>query len=286
MLGEKRFDYERDGFLRLDELISTAAVARLRDGFDELISGGADDDRHWGGLIRQVMMPSLLHPSFAENEAVEVATGIATELLGTESVRTFDMLIDKPPGHPHETPWHQDMAYSEMPLAPAGVEVIHESVQFWFALDDVDTENGCMHYVPGVHRKPLLGHEVTSNLRGDDSRLLGIVDPHRQLDLATAVPCPLRAGGAVLHSYGTPHYTPPNRSARPRRAYVVNYLMMSTLEEALETMLTHLEAAGRLDIAAQVREIAARRDMLEAVEKLTPVFRDLMTELREGEEGS
>jgi hypothetical protein len=44
------------------------------------------------------------------------------------------------------------------------------------------------------------------------------------LDLKSAVACPLRAGGATVHNYGTPHFTPPNRSAnRPRRAYIFNF---------------------------------------------------------------
>ncbi|MFZ0658894.1 MAG: hypothetical protein WAM05_09260, partial [Candidatus Binataceae bacterium] len=49
-------------------------------------------------------------------------------------------------------------------------------------------------------------------------------DPERVLDLNRAVACPLRAGGATVHNYGTPHFTPPNRSAtRPRRAYIFSF---------------------------------------------------------------
>jgi ectoine hydroxylase-related dioxygenase (phytanoyl-CoA dioxygenase family) len=138
-------------------------------------------------------------------------------------VRSYEMLIYKPPGHPHATPWHQDAAYAHSPHAPAGTPITLESIQFWVALDDADEENGCMHFVPGHHTRPLLAHRVASGAASEDHRLLVLVDPDAQLDLSRVVACPLPAGGATLHSYGTPHYTPPNRSAdRPRRAYIFN----------------------------------------------------------------
>jgi ectoine hydroxylase-related dioxygenase (phytanoyl-CoA dioxygenase family) len=149
---------------------------------------------------------------------------IGRQLFGTEAVhRSFDMLIYKPPGHPHETPWHQDMAYSGHPTAPPGTAISLESIQVWLALDDADEENGCMHFVPGRHRDPLLEHEVAAGDPADDGRLLAITDPAAALDLSTVVPAPLRAGGCTMHTQGTPHFTPPNRSSdRPRRAYIFN----------------------------------------------------------------
>jgi hypothetical protein len=75
---------------------------------------------------------------------------------------------------------------------PAGRRIPLETVQFWVAMDDV-------------------------------GRLLALVDAASQLDLDAVVPAPLRAGGATMHSYGTPHMSTPNRSAdRPRRAYIFN----------------------------------------------------------------
>ena len=177
-----------------------------------------------GGVTRQVMIPSREHPVFDRNDAVRTGIRIGRELLGTHDVhRSFDMLIYKPPAHPHATPWHQDMSYAQHPFAPAGSTITLESIQFWVALDDVDEGNGCMHFVPGFHRKPLLPHRIASGDPADDGRLLEIVDPDRELAGAAVTAAPLPAGGATVHSYGTPHYTPPNRSEdRPRRAYIFN----------------------------------------------------------------
>lgn len=218
--------FRRDGFLILHDFLSESLLSELRTAYDEVIDRSvvATGDRMLGGLTRQVVRPSLDHTIFDRNDAVRHGIRLGRQLLGTDDVfRSFDMLIYKPPGHPHETPWHQDMSYADHPFARAGSTITQESLQFWVALDDVDDENGCMHFVPGFHDRALLAHRVASGDPRDDSRLLEIADPGRDLAGATVVAAPLSAGGATVHSYGTPHYTPPNRSTdRPRRAYIFN----------------------------------------------------------------
>jgi hypothetical protein len=214
---------ERDGFLVVDQLVAGADLERLRAAYDEVIDQRvlAPGDRYLGGLIRQVMVPSAVHPVFADNPALRRVLEILGAVLPGPA-RTFDMLIYKPPGDPNETPWHQDMAYAHEPVARAGTPNDRPNVQVWIAMDDVDEENGCMHFVPGIHRAPLVEHRVAAGDPADQGRLLEISDL-ADVDLSTAVACPLRAGGATMHLSGTPHYTPANRSAdRPRRAYIVN----------------------------------------------------------------
>jgi hypothetical protein len=81
-----------------------------------------------------------------------------------------------------------------------------------------------VHALPAGLPPPLREHHVTAGDPDDASRLLALVDPDGQVDLARAVTMPLRAAGATMHGYGTPHYAGPNRSAdRPRRAYIVNF---------------------------------------------------------------
>jgi ectoine hydroxylase-related dioxygenase (phytanoyl-CoA dioxygenase family) len=135
------------------------------------------------------------------------------------------MLIYKEPGQTAATPWHQDYSYAQMPFTPAGAAIpADEYVQFWLALDDVDEENGCMHFIPGAHRQPLLPHVVAGGDPDYSQRLLAIENPGMMLPLGRAVACPLKAGGATVHNYGTPHFTPGNLTAdRPRRAYIFNF---------------------------------------------------------------
>lgn len=217
-------NYAQYGYLIIDRLLDASDVVRLREAYDEIIEYHvrAGGDRMLGGITRQIMRPSIEHRAFQGNAAVEAGMRIASQIFdASEPKLSFDMLIYKPPGHPYETPWHQDAAYAGLPMAPAGTCFSLRTIQFWVALDDVDQENGCMHFLPGYQREPLLEHTVVSGEPYDGGRLLALVDPINQVDLNASVAAPLKAGGATIHSYGTPHYTPPNNSLdRPRRAYI------------------------------------------------------------------
>jgi len=229
-LDEARIDqFHRDGFLSFGQLADAETVRALRDIYDDMLSGAIDvspTDNPLGRIVRQIMSPSAYHPIFRSNPALDAAREIARALLGAaEPQPVFDMLIYKEPGQLAETPWHQDFSYTRMPFAPAACAVPADAVlQFWLALDDVDEDNGCMHFVPGRHREPMLEHYVASGEPDYSQRLLAIRDPQSQLDLRAAVACPLPAGGATVHTYGTPHYTSGNRTPdRPRRAYIFNF---------------------------------------------------------------
>src|SRR5918998_4528255 len=140
--------YDEDGFLAIDRLVDDATVEVLRAAYDDILEGRvrASGDRMQGGRVRQVMVPCRAHPAFRHNAALVEAMEIAGQLFGSAAF-LFDMLIYKPPGDPAEVPWHQDMSYSQMPVAPAGLQIDVPTVQFWVALDDVDVENGCMHFL-------------------------------------------------------------------------------------------------------------------------------------------
>ena len=132
----------------------------------------------------------------------------------------FDMLISKEPGQLNETPWHNDYAYSGVPVAPPGRISALKSVQFWVALDPVDERNGCMQFIPGSHRLPSPEHFVASGTDDDPGRLLATED----VDPTQAVSCPLPPGGCTVHSTGTLHFTGGNATSdRPRRAYIFNF---------------------------------------------------------------
>lgn len=229
-------DFEKDGFAVIPDLLSQGSIKNLVDAYDDILEGRIDCgmyDRDLGGLTRQVMLPHLMHPAFLENEAVvrarELAVGLTKQ---PEPEINFSMLIFKPPGHPHATPWHQDMAYMGHPFAPAGVKIPNYAIaQFWLALDDVEENMGCMEFVPGMQDAPMLEHHVASGDPQDNGRLLAIVDADRHIDQSKIVRCPLKAGSATVHSYATPHYTGPNRSlVRGRRAFIFSFINNGVLE--------------------------------------------------------
>jgi hypothetical protein len=229
--GVERF--RRDGFAAIPKLADARTVAALGEVYDAMLRGEIDcspTDNPLGRITRQIMNPSAYHPIFVDNAALDAGREIAKALLDTEApVPLFDMLIYKEPGQLAETPWHQDFSYTAMPYAPAGSAIPSRGiVQFWLALDNVDETNGCMRFVPRAPEQLLLEHYVAAGEDDYSQRLLAIRDPHAALDLSSAVACPLNAGGATVHSYGTPHYTGGNRSVdRPRRAYIFNFASRS-----------------------------------------------------------
>jgi hypothetical protein len=227
--------FQRSGFAIAEKLAGPALLSEMRSVYDGMLDGSIPcpgTDRDLGGLTRQIMMPHLHHPLFAQNAALDRARQIATGLVGCDDPQfLFSMLIYKPPGHPHETPWHMDMSYARMPTTPAGTHWPNDViVQFWMALDDVDETMGCMEFVPGVQDNPMPPHHVAGGAPDDEGRLLAIEDPADWLPLDRAVKCPLPAGSATVHGYATPHYTAPNRSVNGRRAYIFSFANMAKLE--------------------------------------------------------
>lgn len=110
------------------------------------------------------------------------------------------------------TGWHQDFPAWPI-LQPADL------ISAWVALDDAELDNGCMWMVPGSHRwgkVPLRTGENSEPLF--ESALLpeGVE--------AKAEPVVVKKGEVAFHHSMTWHGSPPNRSARPRRAIAVHYM--------------------------------------------------------------
>ena len=179
-------------------------------GYDPLGDGVDADDAL--DHIRKIAWYENEHPLFAELIESPRVKGIAAQLIGEAAAVMFQtMALVKPPLFGSEKPWHQDNAYFK--YAPL------ESVcGFWLALDDATKENGCMHVLPGWHRRGGLRHVHTNDCQ--------ILPDRVRWDEAVAVELP--AGGAMFFSGMLPHQTPPNRSAKRRRALQFHYRGMST----------------------------------------------------------
>jgi Phytanoyl-CoA dioxygenase (PhyH) len=217
-----------DGFLCIDRFVDDDLLDEARAAYDDVVHRrvAAQGDRLLGGLIRQVRSPSTDHPYFVHNAIVDRGIRLAAHLFGGTSDhydKFYEMLIDKPAGTPHETPWHQDIGYFGRPVAPAGTSTAVPDLQIWVALDDVDAHNGCMQFLPVRHGEPAWEHVVASGDPDDEGRLLRLSDDAlADAPLDRAVVGSLPAGGCTVHVPGTPHFTGANRSQRPRRAYIFN----------------------------------------------------------------
>lgn len=117
-------------------------------------------------------------------------------------------LIKEPYGNP--TAFHLDVPYWSFKSPDA--------ITIWIALDDATVENGCLYYVPGSHKARKFDNvSIGKNL----GALFDVYPEWRDLQ---PVPCPVSAGGAVLHNGLTFHGAGANMTPGRRRAITCAYM--------------------------------------------------------------
>ena len=221
--------FRERGFLSLEAVTTPDEVAWLRDAYDALLADRstwriryAQDDGHGTALrIDQVFSPERQLPRLLETLYLRNARRLGAQLLGCSLEQAQPgglMMIYKPPGAGRDAPWHQDEAYWASPTERC------ESLSVWMPLDPVSVESGCMQFIPGSHRGDLLPHRKPPGLEPI------VVDA--PFERASAVACELPPGGATFHHCRTLHYTAPNTSGRPRRAFTTIVHGPRTVREA------------------------------------------------------
>ena len=122
-----------------------------------------------------------------------------------------DQLFCKPAHHGGVVAWHQDYSYwtRTQPMA---------HLTCWMALDDSTRDNGCLYYVPGSHKWNLL---PITGLAGDMNEIISVLN-EEQKQAFRPMPIELKRGQCSFHHPLTVHGSYENRSARPRRATLVN----------------------------------------------------------------
>jgi hypothetical protein len=226
--------FERDGFVSVPGVVPPEELARIRTVYDSLFEtragwdrgdffdmldpedrpedqpGDQPGDRPVAGRLPQLAWPSRHEPWLGETLTRRNAETVAKSLLpGAELV--WEFAIMKPPRSGAATPWHQDEASFTVGTP------YRTAVSCWIALQDVGEAQGCMMYVPGSHRGPLLDH---ASFGGDKrAHALAAVAP----DISGAVAVPLSAGDAVLHHSRTLHGAGPNTAMVPRRALTLEF---------------------------------------------------------------
>lgn len=214
--------FKTHGYLSLDVITSAAEIARMRTIYDRLFANrtgretgnqfdlAGTDEEGVEAKMPQILGPSRYEPELRDSLYLANALAISRQLLGDEAAYQGDHAILKPARSPASTPWHQDEAYW-------GPDFEYNSVSVWMPLQDVDMSNGCMCFVPGTQDWEVRPHHCINH----DPRIHGLeID---EADLTGMVVCPLPAGGATIHASRTLHYTPPNATDAPRRAYILGF---------------------------------------------------------------
>lgn len=134
---------------------------------------------------------------------------LVEDLVGPNIIAWATHFFCKLAGDPKHVHWHQDASY--WPLTPA------RTVTAWLAIDDVDAENACMHFLPGTHCRGRLEYR-----QPDTPGVLWqeIMDIEQY---GQPVADELKAGQISLHADMLAHGSAPNMSQRRRCGLTIRY---------------------------------------------------------------
>lgn len=219
--------FHRDGYVVGPIVLIGDRLREVGEAVDRIISGRCERasqllmfrrDQEIGSAQVHVVGPWRAEPALRAVAFDAVIVRLACELIGASSVRLFrDQLFVKVPHSGTSVPWHQD--YSDWTHTTPS-----RHVTCWVALDDATEANGCLRYVSGSHRGPLLP-KITSE---DDmsSALARLPVTMRSTFEQRSVA--VSAGGCVFHHCLTVHSSSGNHTATIRRAYAITYMHPDT----------------------------------------------------------
>lgn len=237
LADEARDAYRRNGYFAGVRLLNSEQVGALRSAVTRLMDERfAEDSRFYEYNRNESVDPDrVLFHALGGWRVVEALHDLvffppliraAESLLGTRVRFWHDQLFVKPPHDGGVVAWHQDYSYwtRTKPIA---------HLTCWIALDDSTVKNGCLHYVPGSHRWPLLPRGLLS---GDMESAIELLDRELSDDFRP-VPIELKAGEATFHHPMMLHGSYENNSDRPRRGVVINFISDGVTSDSDEPLL-------------------------------------------------
>jgi ectoine hydroxylase-related dioxygenase (phytanoyl-CoA dioxygenase family) len=238
--------YHENGYLAGVRILDDRQIEILRNELAELV-----DPKHQGHELfyefhsNESIDPSrvLFHalgawriaPGFHDVLWAPAFTMAASQLLGGAVRFWHDQLFCKPAKHGGVVAWHQDYSYwtRTQPMA---------HLTCWIGLDDSTRENGCVHYVPGSHRWPLL---PVTGLAGDMEAIRAVLDDEQWRRFQSPVAIELKAGECSFHHPLMVHGSHANRKDRPRRATVINVVRDGVKSASDEPLLAGVPPVPR-----------------------------------------
>ncbi|GMW00406.1 MAG: hypothetical protein AMXMBFR84_15430 [Candidatus Hydrogenedentota bacterium] len=191
--------YRTEGYLVIPDLLQLGAADHLRDevlGILEVIGLGKTKLRQTKQYLAGGYIDGLVNSP--------VLLSLASRLMEGPSTLHSPFTAVKSPGGT-EFHFHQDNQYTRFD---------GPGINFWFALEDMSPENGCLLIAPRTH----LNGTITGVESPDK-------DGHRTVENEPAYffPLRMRAGDCVAFSRLTVHGSGYNASGRPRVAYGIQF---------------------------------------------------------------
>ena len=209
--------FHDDGFICIDPLFESEQMDTLNEQIARFIEEVVPtmpetqvyyEDKSDKQSLKQLQQ-MFEHDAFFEDLMLNgVIRRLAEDMLEDEVVPVNMQYFNKPAGIGQPTPPHQDGYYFH--LTPC------QAVTGWLALEDVDHQNGCIHYVRGSHKAQEFRPHGRTGVLGFSQ---GITDFGTPGDEAGTVAFPGQAGTFLMHHANTIHWAGANQSSnRSRRA--------------------------------------------------------------------
>jgi len=208
-------DYERDGVVRVEQLLSSEEAKRVRSEIANYVRDIAPNLEasevtfEADGKSARNLWRMEKHSSFFDNvsrkpEIISLVRRLVRGEPVTLGVETFS----KPARIGSGVPPHQDNAY--FCLTPPDVLTV------WIAMDAATEWNGPVFYARGSHKLGVLPHKA-SGVKGNSMVLA------EKFDCADPFIGLLEPGDALIHHCQTIHYSEPNRTDSPRCGFLMVY---------------------------------------------------------------
>jgi len=223
--------FKKIGFVLLPSFLDTQEMADLKNNMIRYIREIVPsmpkeevyyDDRKRPDTLKQISN-MFKYDEFFHGLMFGSRFEAIAELLLNGPVSGKNLLyFNKAPGTNLPTPPHQD-GYFFM-IDPC------EAVSMWLALEKVDTENGCVRYIPGSHKEGMRPHGP-SGILGFSQH---IIDYSVDTDVAREVAMPAEPGDLLVHHCLTIHTAGANKSQdRTREALSLMYYSQQAREDLI-----------------------------------------------------
>lgn len=208
-MNEEQYErWKRDGYLVLDQFLSSGEVERYNRRMDQAFAkfqeagksnpetAQLDNVNQISGIIEydSIFLELMEHPNMMN---------MMRDALGHSFVMVDNDALIKPPQKPAHTGWHRDTGTSLM---------IHEKsvpfmVKVFYFLSDVEYDGGCLALLPGSHLMP-------------DEKL---PKADKQEEMPGHVRMNVKAGTAVMFNGYVYHSALNNYTNHTRRSLIYNY---------------------------------------------------------------
>ena len=173
--------YREQGFVIPDFRLPASTIQSIKDDFDRLLARYPEFRQNCPALLTY----DTTFLNYARNPDI---LDMVAQILGDDIAIWNSSFFGKPAHDGKRVPWHQDGRY--WPIRPLA------SCSVWIAIDDSNTENGCLRIIPGSHKsRKLFKHENNPS----DDLVLSLELLGSEFDESKAVDIVLESGQISLH---------------------------------------------------------------------------------------